>query len=340
MKMLQRIVHALLVVPKSGCIRSFTTALLLTAFAGFADAGPTAQLRFIPASPQEYEPFRVIATFSEDVCLSTNAPGYAQVRFAGNLLDIQLSHLKAGSCSRQREFQFNGLPAGSHTVQLGLTSRRPQQTGDAYDGGSTLLIAIGSAPLSILSRADFATKYWFTGRIDGDSIFHPYQITEGGGGPVVIWGSHGEPLTGGGDWLDVGPPTTSGFTFQAWTPISGSAEVLPREPKNDAFEAIYRYNYPNPSQGAFMTTEAECLAATRLLFLPTASVCAFPVGYVLKYRNGACPFGASPVYRLFHPVSIAHRYVQSADTYVALQSYGYVGEGPQFCAPKRSDGVQ
>lgn len=110
--------------------------------------------------------------------------------------------------------------------------------------------------------------------------------------------------------------------------------------ENDAFEVIYRYNYPSPSQGAFMATEAECLAATRLLFLPTATVCTFPVGYVLKYRNGACPFGASPVYRLFHPVSIAHRYVQSADTYVALQSYGYVGEGPQFCAPKRSDEVQ
>ena len=315
-------------------------ASLLVATAAVCNAAPTAQISLVPLSPQEYEPFRVVATFSEDVCLSTNAPGYARVRFASNVLDVQLSHLKTGNCTRTREFAFAGLPAGNHTVQLSLTSRRASLPTDGYDGGTTIVATIGTSALAVRARSNLVPQYWFTGRIDGDSVFSPYSATENGGGPVVIWSQHGAPLTGGGDWLDVGPPYTIGYTFQAWQPGGGLPLLVPKDAQYAAFENIYRFDYPKPLQGAFMATDSDCLVATRTFVSPTATQCINPFGYVLKYRNGACPMGASPVYRLFHPVSIAHRYVQSADTYVALQSYGYVGEGPQFCAPKRPDGIE
>ena len=61
--------------------------------------------------------------------------------------------------------------------------------------------------------------------------FSPYSATENGGGPVVIWSQHGAPLTGGGDWLDVGPPYTIGYTFQAWQP-GGACHCWYRRTRN------------------------------------------------------------------------------------------------------------
>ena len=84
----------------------------------------------------------------------------------------------------------------------------------------------------------------------------------------------------------------------------------------------------------FGATTSECLRNLRAWDAsPNTSSCPNPIYYVLKYKNGACPPCATPVHHLFHPVTIAHPYTQSAETYSELQNDGFIGDGPVFCAP-------
>ena len=102
----------------------------------------------------------------------------------------------------------------------------------------------------------------------------------------------------------------------------------------NAYEPFYFFAYPTPEVGVFGATTSECLRNLRAWDAsPNTSSCPNPIYYVLKYKNGACPPCATPVHHLFHPVTIAHPYTQSAETYSELQNDGFIGDGPVFCAP-------
>lgn len=302
-------------------------------FGVFAQS-PAAFLTVLPSVPSAYEPFVVRVNFSTPVCFNLNSPVYSSVSFTGGVLSLSLSHLKPGPCVTERLLRVSGLPDGNHTVRVSVTSARPSTAGDAFPGGSTVDTPIAQIALTVSARSQLLPMNVYTARVDGDSVFRPFAATEGGGGPVVVWTNHGDPVTGGGDWLDVGSPLTSGYSFKAWRPVPSSsgpaADAIPAP-----YEPIYFFRYPTPLQGVFAATSAECLALTRSWLSPSATACPGPSSYVLQYRNGACPLGATQVYRLFHPASVAHRYTQSADTYSELQNFGFIGEGPVFCAPAR-----
>lgn len=289
-------------------------------------------ISFSPTTPKEYEPFKVRLLFSVPVCFSINSPVYSKVSLSNGILSLALSHLKPGPCVSERILPLSGLPRGSYSIRLTMTSAKASSPSDPYYGGSTVETELAVVPIVVAARPELDPANVYTARIDGDSVFKPFTSTEDGGGPVVLWSNHGEPVSGGGDWLDVGSPLQEGYTFKAMRNVGGiAASELPA-----AFEPLFVYRYPTPLQGVFAATTNDCLDVVRIwLSSPSATTCGIPSYFVLKYKNGSCPLGATPVFRLFHPGSFAHRYTQSAETYSELQNYGYVGDGPVFCAPFR-----
>ena len=317
---------------KRGLVVGASVAGVFSAVALHAQTANSASISFSPTSPSEYEPFKVRVVFSAPVCFSVNSPVYSKVSFANGILGLTLSHLKLGPCVTERILSVSGLPRGAYSVRLSATSAKASVSSDPYYGGSTIETELVSAPIVVAARTELDRVNAYTARIDGDNVFKPFTPTESGGGPVVLWMNHGEPVSGGGDWLDVGSPLQDGYTFKAMRNVGGIAQSsLPV-----AFEPLFVYRYPTPLQGVFVATSSDCLDVVRnWLSSPSATTCGPASYFVLKYKNGSCPLGATPVYRLFHPVSIAHRYTQSAETYSELQNYGYIGDGPVFCAPIR-----
>jgi hypothetical protein len=286
-----------------------------------------AQISIEPATPAAYQPFKLRVRFASPNCWSTTSPVFSDVSFRQNVLRLTLSHLKPGPCAEERVYPVSGLPEGNHSVVLQASYRAP--ISPQYSTGITLSNEIGRTQVTVTPIPSLQSSYFYTGRIDGDSVFRPFAPTEGGGGPVVLWLDHGTTFgSGNGDWLEVGPPDDGGYTFKF---LRGSPSTPPPEP----YEPLYVFRYPLPAQGVIASTGDECVQLLRTwLALPQSTTCGSTY-FVLKLRNGACPLGATPVYRLFHPVSVAHRYTQSAQTYAELQHYGYVGEGARFCAPAR-----
>ena len=301
-------------------------------FAVSFQAAAITQISVEPSSPSAYEPFMLRLTFSTPVCFSTSSPVYANVSFRASTLSMSLSHLKPGPCVTERLLPVSGLPAGTNEIRVNITSAKLSTNGDGFVGGSTVETEVARTQVTVLQSPQLESVNLYSARVDGDNVFKPFDATEGGGGPVVLWQNHGDPLTGGGDWLDVGSPLQDGYTFKAARRNAALPAQLP-----SVYEPLYLFRYPAPLQGVFAATTTEFLPIVRAwLALPSAAVCPTPVYYVLKYKNGACPMGATPVFRLFHPQSVVHRYTQSMDTYSELQNHGFIGEGPVFCAPGRS----
>ncbi len=312
-----------------GVIAGVFCVLLVASSHGQQAAVPS--LAFVPAAPSVYQPFAVRVTFAEPVCFSVTSPVYSSVSFTKGVLRLVLSHLKPGPCVTERLLPVSGLPAGTHTVRVSVTSFRPAIATDLHAGGTTIENELASASLVVAQRAEIPVVNVYSAKVLGDGIYKPFAATEGGGGPVVLWLQHGETLTGGGEWLEVGSPRENGYAFKLMGTASATPPLMP-----PPFEPVYFFRYPAPFQGHFAVTGAECVQLLKTWFGQTgARACAPPMFYGLSLKNGACPLGASPVFRLFHPVSIAHRYTQSADTYSELQNFGFIGEGAPFCALAR-----
>lgn len=289
----------------------------------------TARVTVEPSIPTAYTPFNVRVTFASEVCFSVTSPVYSSVTFQNSVLSLSLSHLKSGPCVTERLLPVSGLPAGTHTVRVSVTSSNAKATDYGF---STIETEIASTAVTVKLPPQLVPVNVFTGRINGDNIFRPFPYTEGGGGPVVLWIPQGGVLNGVGYWLQPGDPPLNGYTFSAMRDSSATPGVLP-----SAYEPFYFFGYPAPAVGVFGATTAECLQIVRTWgAAPNANVCPTPIYYVLKYKNGACPLGATPVFRLFHPASVVHRYTQSAETYSELQNFGFIGDGPVFCAPIRA----
>lgn len=316
-------------------IRKFIGSLALISLAPILsiDAQPSVVPRVAiePTPLLAYQPFNVRVVFAKPACFSVSSPIYSSVTFKGGVLNLVLSHLKPGPCVDERVLPVSGLPAGTHTIQVSVTSDVISTTGPFF-GSITSQTAIASTSLTVSERPGFTVTNMYTARVDSDSILGPFTNTEAGGGPVVLWQprQYAGVGSGVGYYLEVGNPLADAYTFKFLAGAANtSAQKLP-----DPYESFYIFRFPSPAQGVFAATSVECLPLYQTWAAqPALSVCPTANSYVLRYKNGACPLGATPVYRLFHPISIAHRYTQSAETYAELQNFGYRGEGPAFCAP-------
>ena len=97
-------------------------------------------------------------------------------------------------------------------LALGCTS--PVTSADGYLFGATTAREAGNTRVVVAPTPNLAPFDMYMVRIDGDSIFQPFGMTAGGGGPVVAWLDHGNTFgSGNGDWLDGGRYSEDGYTF-------------------------------------------------------------------------------------------------------------------------------
>jgi len=125
-------------------------------------------------------------------------------------------------------------------------------------------------------------------------------------------------------WLEAGDPQTEAYTFKALSaPLTAGA--LPA-----SLSRLYRVEYPAPFVGAYFTIDGDAARRLAREWSRNAEEMPYALG---RPDAGACPMGMSPVYRLFNPAAVFHRWTQSAETYGVLVAGGFVGEGAAWCAP-------
>ena len=273
-----------------------------------------------PLAITPYQPFDVVATFSKPYCLSTESPIYSALTLNQGVLNLVLTHVKSGPCLSERRLRVPGLLAGDYRIRVSITDGDSRTlTFEAEVGTATLTVAPnGSTPIT--SRVE-------TARIDGGALAKPFGVYPLGDGPVTLFkGSLNAPLGPTGVGVEVGQPFSFGVFDQAPT---GSYV-------SDTFVPVYAVNYPAPYLGLFITTSLQTARALQSLWAIPASGEPRQWFYALRLKSGACPLGASPVYQLFNPQVVAHRWTQSMEMYSVLAENGFVGEGAIFCAPKQS----
>lgn len=293
-----------------------------------------AQSRIVlnPVSPRPYEPMAVNVTFSKPYCLSDVYPLIGEVTYENKTLSIVLSHLKVGACKTTYVFNSPGLPAGVQTIAVIVSARAPDPSSPAIVAEKvTLTTTIGQ------ETDAYQDKFLWTGRIDGDGFFNPFNVPPGTqDGPIVPYALHGEPVTIRGDWLEIGNSFadiyTSAYTFKVL-----SYPTLRIHSPQSAVTPLYSVSYPEPLRGLFYTANLSVYNRLVREWKRGNEIAAdTPSGiFVGKLVDGTCPLGMTPVYQAFHPQAIAHRYTQNAVAYRTLIANGYVGDGPQWCSPAR-----
>ena len=274
-----------------------------------------------PVAITPYQPFDVIATFSKPYCLSTESPLYSALSLVQGELRIVLSHVKEGPCVTERRLRIPGLGRGDYRIRVSIT--------DNFFFSATYEAEVGVTTFSVSANASTPmTERIRTARIDGGAIVQPYGRYDLGAGPVTLVElSAGlfAPLGTTGVLVDL----DGTYTFGAFFKPRSSDYVAP------AFVPLYSVVYPAPYLGRYVTTSLETARRLRATWAPTQTGDPQILVYVLRLENAACPIGASPVYQLFNPSAVAHRWTQSLDLYAVLSQSGFVGEGAVFCAPKQ-----
>lgn len=276
-------------------------------------------------SARTYEPISVRADFDGTFCLSSTTPKYSSLKLDGDLLTVRLSHLKADTCVSSHTVELPGLPTGHYRIKIATTASRfvqPAVVAESYEASSAE-IAFTVAPFFVeeFARSITCARTGATGvrYLEANSgcvkpLFQPSSVNDA-------------PLE-----IDAWTPEGKGaFAYRIFRNGQGGGANFVTSGVPEAFTQLMSVNYPSPLNGRVITTSvAECqgLAAA----WGVQGNC--DVGaWVLKLVNGACPLGATRVYRLFHPVAVEHRYTQEEGILPLLVKSGYIVEGAVFCAP-------
>ena len=309
--------------------RSLLLILNITSYSAFAQSPlPTPimmpDVAVVTLAPVAYQPLTVTATFSTAYCLNTDAPIYSQVSLTSGVLSVALSHLKAGPCVTSKTLSLPGLPAGTYGVRISVTADdsggiQRRRTYEAEVGQTSVTVSL---PKGLASGVPMCMT-----RSDAPA-YGPF-----GSGPIVLaFRCSEEPAIPFGATRTTGLTPLLVGTNSADFTVFAATTATDRQSLPATFTPLYAINYPAPLAGTYWTTSLpDCTTLNQQW--QGRNTCDGTDAYVLRARSGACPIGASPVYRLYQPKVIAHRYTQSAETYAALIDVGYTGEGVVWCAP-------
>lgn len=285
------------------------TSVLAACFTVSAQPAPTIiqAASFVPATPKEFEPFRVEVEFKQPYCASQEAPLFSKVKLDGRSLTLLLSYMGEGPCVTRRSFVVPGMAAGSYDVTVGMTGSYWAN----YPSGSREAVSVEQSTTPLTVKAV------------GSKV------------PIYTWISPLSPSKDAAAFLQLGAP--GGATIQ-----QGNVSIIARLGDYE-FSAwlddqslpvgsvrLFRLTYPSPLRGQFATTSQG--DAERLVSEGFGTDPGSPKIYVLPVKNGVCPLASLAVYRLFNPKAISHRYVTSLDAYSTLAANGFAPEGAVFCA--------
>jgi Repeat of unknown function (DUF5648) len=268
-----------------------------------------------------YEPFNVIATFSKPYCFSETYPLYASTTLKNNVLSLVLSHLKAGPCLQRRTLPVGGLHPGTYTIRVSITDDDLRNTYEVEVGSTSITVGLGSSVNGLLGFA--------TARIDGGTI-KPYGTYAPADAPITVTTLTDNffILNEQSHWLELTDGKNRGTpSFIAYA-LTGVGPALPT-----SMVKLYVLRYPTPFLGQYFTTSESAARALQRQWYPQSPELPRAGLAVLASNNGTCPLGAAPVYQLFHPKAVAHRWTMDNQTYSILAENGYTAEGVAFCSP-------
>lgn len=312
-------------------IRQIAAAVGIVLLSLISLAGGIADAAINASSPAPWQPFLLSVTFSQPLCTADDHPLLAEAELKAYKLSLTLTHIRNGACSNTKQIRVPALRPGRYAVTVAVTRRESGYgggyalIGEQIDGSIVVPEPVGAAKPAICGVA-FVTY----GDI-GDSIIPaPY-----GAGAVYTRPITALPVTLGG------PPW--GAILEQAGQATFIAECVPDGVSPPPLTRVYDVRYPAGFGGNFLTTDREEALRLMRAWWP-ANIDAYggePDGWrpswVGRLESGACPLGMKPVYRLFHPVAIAHRYTTSMSAYRVLIENGYTGEGARFCARTSDD---
>ncbi len=303
---------------------AFVKPLLLVVYAlasASAFAVTVTKVTVLSPGARTYEPFTVRADFDEPFCMSTTTPKYSSLKLDGNTLKVQLSHVKADKCVSSHTVDLPGLPAGTYLVQVAITQSRffgaNRETYEASTAETPHTVAPFLAEQIVPAITCDRTM------ADGTRGF---STAIGCWGGITLPGTIDEPLE-----TDAWSAQPRGaFVFRVIRTSDDPGAQLVTSGLPQAFIQLLSVRYPVPRIGRlFTTSRVECQALASAW--GTESYCDGGA-WALRLVNGACPLGATRVYRLFHPVAVEHRYTQEEGILPLLVEAGYIVEGAVFCA--------
>lgn len=268
-----------------------------------------------------YEPFNVIATFSKPYCFSETYPLYASTTLKNNVLSLVLSHLKPGPCLQRRSLRVGGLHPGTYTIRVSITDDDLRNTYEVEAGTTTITVGLGSSINGLLGPA--------AARIDGGTI-KPYGTYAPADAPITVTTLNDNFFISNeqAHWLELtdgrnrGIPSFIAYSFTTVDP------ALPTP-----MTKLFVITYPAPFAGRYFTTSESAARALQRQWYPQSPDLPRTSLAALASNNGTCPLGAAPVYQLFHPQAVAHRWTMNLQTYSMLAENGYTAEGVAFCSP-------
>lgn len=262
-----------------------------------------------PAVIRAYESFTVDVTFDRDICVNELAM-IAGARVTADRLTISLANLDAqgGNCATRKKFVWPGLPQGAYSVEVGIGKRMSFPTAN---GSSTMVLSTSAtAPLQVSASGGTTISIYLNNRSFGGPGYSWRLLrqttnfaTVGDGPPININETAGGPMA----------------AFEAWAPSSTAAATT------ELYELFYVL--PNSQERFFYTTrpdERDALVRAGFTYAGTQFK-------VIAVINGACATGLRPIYRLFNPTLIAHKFV-GVDTHALLAGSGWISEQISFCA--------
>lgn len=270
---------------------------------------------------ESFRAFDINVSFAGSYCLDAAAPGYSSASLKNGTLRLLLSHQSTTACAPKstHTIRLSGLPAADYSIYVGVTATlgAPFSPPVQFVELDSVEVESGMTNVTVRPKAGEVRLGMVTcGGTPGTNALARFE-----GGCISIQGE--KVATDEASYASTGPRIG---TFTAYR-----FETDPGAP----YQRLYSIEYPTPFLGTFWTADSAVCRGLAAAWNKPTTECAGGTVYALSLKEQSCPLGASPIYQLFHPQAIAHRYTQSATLYRALIERGYRGEGAFWCAPLR-----
>ncbi|MBL8311200.1 MAG: hypothetical protein JNL19_12300 [Burkholderiales bacterium] len=286
-----------------------------------------------PTQPLAFQPITVVARFSAAYCLSDAAPLLASASLRNGQLNLVLSHLRQDVCSAEKRLTLpSGLPPGAYTIRLSVTA--DDTTGGPSFYARTYEKEVGTVNTSVGYPAGWGEGALAMGRIDQ---LNTPGAPDVGAGPIQLnsdW--YYAQLPFGSPQRIARPllPATSAVPAAMMFVAARDAIVSSSAPPPSPWVPLYALDYPAPLLGKYFTTSTiACLDLAKSWGQSPSACNSAPFAALPPSASGMCPLGTAPVFQLFEPRVLAHRYTLDSELYLLLQQIaGYRGEGVAWCA--------